>query len=103
MAVLLHFLLWLSILSAPSAYAESLLMDDVNEFTDERQLKVIVLAEDADDSWSAIPPSLAFGCNFRHTNTTILLAPHAAFHVGDTIPVVLRFDKEPAIRDEWWW
>lgn len=77
-----------------SAQAESMVIDQQDEFTDERELYVGITA---DDYSSFDPSALVFTCN--EGDIAFAINAGLLFHLESRIAVKLRFDSKPA-RDQ---
>ena len=87
----------LVVLGGP-ARAESRLIDQADEFTDERELFVGITS----DKYSAFNrAALIFSC--RKGDIDFAITPGTHFHFGDSIDVKLRFDSKPMKSEKFRW
>ena len=71
--------------------AESRLYDEADEFTDERDLMVVLPAKND----GILDGTLAFRCDKRGQRLMAAIKPGFIFHVSDKVDVKLRFDDKP--------
>lgn len=88
-----------TLLAPWEAYADSIMLDTTDEFTDERELMVVMLPEEGS---SFERKHFTFYC--REGTPMLGVGPGLMFHLEESVPVKIRFDQapmEPATLFRW--